>query len=416
MVMNYQKALIEIKQLVHDYFADHLNPNRIYHTVQRTETVVDWALKIAEHYNFDVKRLFILEASAWFYDIGFIEDPQNPEKKSARIAEKLLLKLPLENNLIKEIKSCLLATRIPQQPSNLTEQILCDASMFYLSSEEFPLQSKLMRREHLLLGGNKISKDTWQKRDIELLQNHRFKTEYAQELFDAQKKINLDRLLDNKFNKTAASYENNQIDSIQKKHAAGISPSTELEEPSDNGKIKNEKRPDRGIETMFRISSNNHQALSQMADNKAHIMITVNSIIISVLLSVLFRSLNNEPHLALPVAILLMVNVATIIFSILATRPNIHSGKYTNEDLKSEKINLLFFGNFYKMPLHDFSERMTHLMENRDYLYNSLISNLHEQGLVLGKKYTFLRISYNIFMYGLIISIAAFGIAILINR
>lgn len=415
--MNYQKALIEIKKLVHNYFTEHLNPNRIYHTIQHTETVADWALQMADHYKLDVKSLFIVQAAAWLCDIGVIDDPEQPQKKSARLAGKLLVKLPLDNNLIKEIKSCIVATEVPQQPRNLAEQILCDATMFHLGSEDFPSRSKLMRREHILLGGNKISKDTWKKRDIELLQNHRFKTEYARELFDTQKKINLDQLLESEINKTEITSESHQpaiIDGNRKDHTSALVENEDIS--GENSKTKNEKRPDRGIETMFRISSNNHQALSQMADNKAHIMITVNSIIISVLLSVLFRSLDNEPHLAIPVAILLMVNVATIIFSILATRPNIHSGHYSSEDLKSEKLNLLFFGNFYKMPLHDFSARMTHLMENRNYLYNSLISNLHEQGLVLGKKYTFLRISYNIFMYGLIISIAAFGIAILINR
>lgn len=179
---------------------------------------------------------------------------------------------------------------------------------------------------------------------------------------------------------------------------------------------KNKKRPDRGIETMFRISSNNHQALSQMADNKAHIMITVNSIIISVLLSVLLRSLDNEPHLAIPVVILLLVNVITITYSILATRPNIPSGKFSKEDLGNQKVNLLFFGNFYKMPLDDFAEGMGRLMESRNFLYNSLIVNLHQQGLVLGKKYKYLRISYNVFMYGLVLSLIAFGAAIFLKQ
>ena len=176
-------------------------------------------------------------------------------------------------------------------------------------------------------------------------------------------------------------------------------------------KPKGKKRPDRGIETMFRISSNNHQALSQMADNKAHIMITVNSIIISVLLSVLFRGIENEPQLAISVAILMLVNVITITYSILATRPNIPSGKFSKEDLRSQKVNLLFFGNFYKMPLADYAEGMGQLMESRNFLYKSLIVNLHQQGLVLGKKYRYLRISYNVFMYGLILSLMAFGVA-----
>ena len=115
-------------------------------------------------------------------------------------------------------------------------------------------------------------------------------------------------------------------------------------------KPKGKKRPDRGIETMIRISSNNHQALSQMADNKAQIMITVNSIIISVLLSKLFRDIENEPQLATLVVLLILVNVITITYSILAIWPNLPSKKFSKEDLRSQKVNLQFFVNFYKMP------------------------------------------------------------------
>ena len=65
------------------------------------------------------------------------------------------------------------------------------------------------------------------------------------------------------------------------------------------------------------------------------------------------------------------------------------------------------------MKLDDFSEGMSRLMQDHDFLYSSLIKNLHQQGLVLGFKYRLSGISYNVFMYGLILSIMAFGIAIL---
>lgn len=415
--MIYQKGLDQIKELVQNYFADHLNPNRIYHNLQHTQSVVEYAIKIAAEYKLDSKSLFIIQTAAWFLDIGYTEDPAQPEKKGARIAEKLLKKIPLDEDLIKGVKSCILATMIPQKPHNLMEQILCDACMFHLGSKDFASGSKLMRKEFTLITGEKISKEEWKRRDIELLQNHRFKTDFAQKLFEDQQKENLRILLNNNLNADGKASENS-MHQFPMKDKDEINLQLSHNDKPDNEFLsnKNDKRPDRGIETMFRISSNNHQALSQMADNKAHIMITVNSIIISVLLSVLFRSLDNEPHLALPVAILLLVNVVTIIFSILATRPNITTGDYAKADMMSEKPNLLFFGNFYKMPLNEFSERMTHLMENRNFLYNSLIVNLHEQGLVLGRKYTLLRISYNVFMYGLIISILSFGIAILLNK
>ncbi|NEU07907.1 phosphohydrolase [Flavihumibacter sp. R14] len=420
--MIYQKALNQIKDLIQQHFSDHLNPNRIYHNLQDTETVVARTLQIASDYKLDSKSLFIIQAAAWFHEAGYADDPAHAEKKSARLAERLLTEISVNEEVIKSIRNCILASTLPQKPQNLLEEIVCDAVMSYLGSEDFSERSKLMRKEHTLLTGKKISKDEWKRRNMELLQNHRFKTEYGKQLFENQQRQNLERLLgkdvaveirdDNSPDLREVSTSNpaqpdSGADTIQtKKH---------LSDSGETSKVEDKKRPSRGIETMFRISSNNHQALSQMADSKAHIMITVNSIIISVLLSVLFRSIDEEEHLAIPVAILLIVNVVTIVFSILATRPNIPTGKFSEEDLNEQRVNLLFFGNFYKMQLEDFATGMTRLMENRNFLYSSLIKNLHQQGLVLGKKYRLLRISYNVFMYGLVLSLFAFGLAILIK-
>ncbi|MBC7914166.1 MAG: HD domain-containing protein [Pyrinomonadaceae bacterium] len=403
--MIYQQALARIKVFVQNYFTEHLNPTRIYHNLQHTQNVVELSLQIANHYKLDSKSLFIIEAAAWFHDIGYSEAPAHHEKRGTQIAEKYLKELSIDDDSIRSVKGCIMATRIPQLPKTLLERIVCDADMYHLGLDDFAEKSKLVRKE-LELNGQKIPKEEWKRKNIELLQNHHFKTDYAEQLLGSQQKKNLDHLLNKSIRNmgeflTPLPSGNDHINA-----STTSSPKPE----------KRPERPDRGIETMFKISSNNHQALSQMADSKAHIMITVNSIIISVLLSVLFRSLDNEPHLAIPVAILLLVNVVTIVFSILATRPNIPSGDFSKEDLNSKRVNLLFFGNYYKMKLDDFSEGMTQLMEDREFLYKSLIKNLHQQGLVLGYKYKLLRISYNVFMYGLVLSLIAFGIAILIKQ
>ncbi len=177
---------------------------------------------------------------------------------------------------------------------------------------------------------------------------------------------------------------------------------------------KKKKKTSRGVETVFRVTSSNNQHLSGQADSKAHIMITVNSIIISVLLSVLIRRIEEQPSLLVPTIMLLVVNVAAIIFSVLATRPNIPAGMFNDSDVETKKVNLLFFGNFYKMNLESYSRGMLAMMDDRDFLYGSLIQDVYNQGLVLAKKYRLLRISYSIFMYGLIVSIIAFLLASLL--
>ncbi len=178
---------------------------------------------------------------------------------------------------------------------------------------------------------------------------------------------------------------------------------------------KKDKRPDRGIETMFRITSTNNQRLSDMADNKSNILITVNSIILSVVIALLLRKLDNNAHLIFPTIILLSISLATMVIAILATRPSIPSGYYTAEDLKEKKVNLLFFGNFHRMDLQNYTIGMKQVMEDREFLYNTLIKDVYSQGVVLGRKFKLLRLAYNIFMYGLIASVLAFLIVVIIN-
>ena len=140
-------------------------------------------------------------------------------------------------------------------------------------------------------------------------------------------------------------------------------------------------------------------------------MITTTSIIISVLLSVLLRKLEDNPHLIIPTMILLIVCVVTMVCSILATRPNLPTGTFSQQDLDTRKVNLLFFGNFYRMSFDDYDAGMKQMMNDREFLYGTLTRDVYSQGVVLGKKYRLLRKGYNVFMYGIVASVIAFFVA-----
>ena len=175
--------------------------------------------------------------------------------------------------------------------------------------------------------------------------------------------------------------------------------------------------PERGIETMFRVTLKNHITLSNIADTKANILLSVNAIIVSLVLSSLVSKLDNpsNKYLIIPTVIFVLFTVASIILSILATRPNVTSGKFTKEDVANKKVNLLFFGNFHKMSLKDFEWAMGEMMLDRDYLYSSMKKDLYFLGLVLDKKYKILRLTYSVFMVGIIVSVIAFAIAFKFN-
>jgi len=404
--MNYQQLLEKVKQNAVNYFRANSDQKLVYHNLAHTESVVSNARQIARHYQLSEKDFFIVITAAWFHDAGYMDGgPADHEIRGAARVASFLREQQVEDETIQAIRQCILATRMPQRPTSLVDQILCDADLFHFGTDDFAERNKLMRKESETRLGKKIRKSDWRKSTIVFMEAHHYQTDYCRNLLEDKKNQNLKAL--------------KQKDPVDKPASKVPSlPPQPVFEPASSGKdlasaAKKAKsdRPDRGIETMFRISSNNHQRLSDMADNKAHIMITTTSIIISVLLSVLLRKLEDNPQLIIPTLILLSVCVVTMVFSILATRPSLPPGTFSQEDINNRKVNLLFFGNFYRMSFDEYDAGMKAMMNDRDFLYGSLTKDVYSQGVVLGKKYRLLRKGYNVFMYGIVASVIAFFVA-----
>jgi len=117
------------------------------------------------------------------------------------------------------------------------------------------------------------------------------------------------------------------------------------------------------------------------------------------------------PSIIIPTIIFILFSLITIVFAILSTRPNISSGTFTKEDIRQNKVNLLFFGNFYNMELDDYEWAIEELMKNDENLYSTMIKDQYFLGKVLARKYKLLRIAYSIFMFGIIISVLSFVLA-----
>ena len=114
--------------------------------------------------------------------------------------------------------------------------------------------------------------------------------------------------------------------------------------------------------------------------------------------------------------ILLAVNVTTIIYSVLATRPKIANGVFTKEQLENKSVNLLYFGSFYNMNFQEYDDGIKAMMGDSEFLYGSLTKDIFWQGKVLGRKYRLLRTSYTIFLFGIIASVIAFTVAIILTK
>lgn len=392
--MNYYQLQQEVEIYVVKYFNDHHNADLVYHNLAHTKKVVQAAVQIANHYQLNDDDFFIVYAGAWFHDTGYFVESSSHEEKGATHAVTFLESHQVNSDLIIAVKNAILSTKLPQSPTNLNERILCDADLFHLGSEDFVERSKLLHKEVEKLCGKEISKKNWRLKDIEFLENHQYHTDYCRLLLSDAKTKNIVAI--------KRKLSESSQDKIEKKDQTGKKLKTKED------KQDKEMLPSKGVETMFRITSANNQRLSDMADNKAQLLITVNSIILSLIVSLLLRRLEDNAYLVVPTFILLLVSLSCIVFSILATRPSIPQGVFTEEDVDQKRVNLVFFGNFYKMPLNKYHDGMQKVMGDKDFLYGTLIKDVYSQGVVLGRKYKLIRIAYNIFMFGLIAAVFAY--------
>lgn len=389
----------KVKSFVFDLYKNELSSLVVYHTFEHTSEVVSAVSEIAHAENVSQEDLEILLLAAWFHDTGFTQGFENHEDKSKAIAHGYLKDHNIPKDKIDKVFRLIDVTKMPQNPSNKLEEIICDADLFHLGEENFREKGNLLRTERENISEKIITDIDWLQENVDFLGAHKYFTDYAFNKLNAQKTRNWVRI-QKELKKAIAKNEEQELKAKAK---------------NDVLKLKKQKsdRPERGIETMYRVTLRNHIKLSDIADTKANILLSVSAIILSIALSSLFPKLDKPDnyYLVYPTMFFLLITVVTMIFSILSTRPKVTSGKFTKEDVANKKVNLLFFGNFHKMPLVDFQEGMTEMMNDRDYLYKSLMKDLYFLGVVLEKKYRLLRIAYTIFMVGVIISVIAFVIA-----
>ncbi len=397
--------LEEAEEFASKILKNEVSEKMTYHNYDHTQQVVNMAARICEEMKVSAEEREIVLLAAWFHDLGYCNGGLRHEEQSRDIAVKFLEERNYSKDKIERVSSCIMATQMPQNPKDHLGQILCDSDLSHLGSEGYLKKSELLRQEIELVKGQKLDKLAWLSINKAFLEGHCFFTEYAKSWFTKGITENL-KLVETEISKASNSTER------EKELVAEIAAlKKELSATKEKQKKSKAKKPSRGIETMFRLTSKNHIDLSSMADTKANIMISINAIILSVVVSLLVRNLEEYPHLMIPSLILTSVCLITIVFAILATRPNVLRGKFTREDIDNRSTNLLFFGNFYGAKLEDYEYGMKEMMKDGDYLYSNLIRDIYYLGAVLGKKYRLLRICYTIFMFGFVISVLSFIIA-----
>ncbi|MGR7813137.1 Pycsar system effector family protein [Lacinutrix undariae] len=379
---------------VFDLLKNELAPTFLYHNFTHTKRVLKSVREIIADSTISAADTEILELAVLFHDTGYIKVRDGHEEESVKIATAFLKDENINSDTILAVCECILATKFCGTPSCDLGKIIRDADASHFGKIYFKETSEFLRKELELQGVANYSPKKWREENIKVLtEKHCFYTDYALKNWQSQKETNLAKL-------------------IKKKKKSKEKLSTEKLKAKYKAQYKNES-PERGIQTFYRVALKNHIKLSDIADTKANILLSVNAIIISLVLSNLMSKLDSpsNAYLIIPTAIFTASSVISMILSIVATRPNITSGEFTKEDVKNRKVNLTFFGNFHKMGLDEYQWAINELIQDKEYLYSSLTKDLYFLGKVLDRKYRILRYTYTIFMVGMIISVFAFAIS-----
>lgn len=274
--------------------------------------------------------------------------------------------------------------------------VLSDAIEIGFAKPKAKKRLRKMYEELLLLDAIAIGQGDWYDLVLEHLRKTTYHTTYGKEtLAPAKEKLY------QKVKKEQKELQKQQDYALTKELAISETELKALKKSLANVKGRDE----RGIQTIFRTTSKNHYTLNEMVDRKANILISINAIVLSLIIGGLIGEENMSGSRVTPLIILTLTNILSVIFAISAIRPEVTHGAFTEDEIRNKQGNLLFFGNFHQMKQRDFEWGMLQLLNDSDYLYTTMIRDIYYLGKALNKKYKDLRMSFNIFMYGLVATV-----------
>lgn len=377
--------LLDAQAFVQDWYARNFSVEYGYHNWAHTIEVTERAILLGRKIGVSEQKLWELTIAGLFHDAGYINDYQNHEEESAKLCAAYLKERGVAQEIIDRISRLILVTQPKVEPIYLEEKILKDADLAGAGSPQYFEQAEALRAEWAHFRSQVYTDEEWYKISRRHLKEHQFYTAEAVHLYGEQKKANVKEV---------------------KKRIAKI----EGKKEDIEGDLYKAVKDSRSAQLIFKTSLRNQIDLTNIADNKANIMLSINAIIITISLPLLAANMRSNMYMMIPASVLLTTCVVSIIFATLVTRPIKMSGLTDLKTIKEGKTNLFFFGNFYKMNYDDYVKGLREVISRDEYVDQSIFKDLYNLGRTLGSKYRQLRTCYTIFMAGVVASVLAFAI------
>jgi predicted metal-dependent HD superfamily phosphohydrolase len=399
--------LTTVEEHIKQFFKESVPKKYVYHDILHTQDVVRVCRQIGLTYGLPMEDIELLQIAAWFHDTGYTNGPEGHEERSFVYAKTFLQNFGYSEKQLEVIAGCIRATKIPQRPVGLMQQIISDADLSHLGEKSYWLRTAKVRQELVVAQNKLLDEEEWLTFELAFMLGHQYHTDVAKELFDKRKYKHVIQLRKQQIRLNPETSDMEDLFLFEKEEKD----KKQWKNQEKDGKHDKKADMGRGVETMYRTTYNTHNNLSALADHKANLMLSINTIMISITLSTLVPQLGTSTQLILPTIVLLSVCLTAIVFATLSTRPKVTTGEVTLDDIRNKRSNLLFFGNFYNMKLDDFQWGMMEMIKDPDFQYSSMTRDLYFLGKVLAQKYRYLTFCYNVFMFGIILAVILFAAA-----
>ena len=184
----------EAQIFVGSFFQSFQLKNLPYHNLEHTQMVVETVGELAQSMILKAEEVEIVMIAAWFHDTGYSVKYLGHEEASQQIVLNFLTQQQAAPEFIDSVLKCIQATKVPQNPRNHLEQIICDADLAHLASMDFlHLQDKLRQEWNIYLG-KVYTNQEWLNETLKFLRNHQYQTTYAKEHWEASKTQNIQLL------------------------------------------------------------------------------------------------------------------------------------------------------------------------------------------------------------------------------
>jgi len=183
----------DIQEIILDKLEKELPKFLYYHNVKHTVDVVTEVELIGWAEGCTDEEILLLKTAGLFHDAGHTINYDNHEELGCQLAREYLPKYDYSQGQIDKICEIIMATKLPPQPKNLLEAIICDSDLDYLGrSDMIPVSNTLFKE---LAEQNKITSfNDWNKLQVKFISGHQYFTETARNLREVNKQKQIERI------------------------------------------------------------------------------------------------------------------------------------------------------------------------------------------------------------------------------